>query len=131
MENTLPFEYGYLYKPIVITDETDINEKDKNDLHDLKWTSNTTTCSYSNWGRPKLTVINTDIGEYFNPIGYNPKTQKVVLEIFKGEQEVFENLVSFTNNQFDSGNIIEKNYKKVDRIEVDVNLFIKYFEKVL
>jgi len=131
MDTVLPFEYGYLYSPIE-TKDTEISSDDRRELDNIMYQEGVlSNNSYSDYNAPRLTSTIERLENQFVPVGYNPKTQKVILESTLRETDRFENMVSFNNNQINNFNSFSKSAYRIYRVEVDVNIFIKYFEKVL
>lgn len=132
MEGTLPFEYGYLYKVIELKEDLEISPSDKSQLLSINTQEGVITgTQYNEYYKPRVDAYIDKYCDHFNPIGYDPRTQKVILESKLIENQSFKNMVGFSNNQISSDNIFQTRTHRVYRIEVDVNIFIKYFEKVL
>ena len=135
MEKSLPFEYGYLYK--VIDNPT---QEDKDVIQNTyyqedifrPWYS-VENQAYSSYGSPlSVSVYGERIDENgkFLPIAFKENSQKVVLEMVIEEEEIHSGIMQLENNQFKTATI-KKHNKRVRRIELDVNVFIRNFEKVL
>lgn len=131
MENALPFEYGYMYK--IVQNPT---PEDKNAIEQLYWQQDNLASfydynydSYNNPGGSFDSQVLDPSGNFL-PIGFLEKDQKVVLEVIVSETERVKNLLVLNNNQFSKMEVSKRN-KRLRRLEMDVNLFIRNFEKIL
>ena len=136
MENTLPFEQGILYKPIKVEGYTtyDIDQYFLGKVISQRTIMDRESFDYINqYDYPSSSIENVDWEYYFLPIGFIESTQKVVGEVMMVESKTILMLVPAGNNfgiSFKQEKIKEY-IKRTFRVEIDVNEFIKKFEKVL
>lgn len=125
MESTLPFEYGFLYKIIQNPNQSEINNSLK--------LNGELTGYFNNYNSNVYGSINSygiDNTKYFHPIGYVETLKKVIMEVVVEETETTNGHLYMSGMSFNTTSV-EKRYKKIDRAECEVNIFIRNFEKVL
>ena len=130
MENTLPFEYGFLYKPI---SGVNLSSEEVNKILNSVQIDSTTQSYYSGSGYGMNGYVSSqgiDHEKYFHPIGFIESQQFVIVEVMITEQEVTSGHLQMSGMNFQNTNLT-KTYKRVSRAHIDVNIFIKYWEKVL
>ena len=136
MESTLPFEYGVMYRVIPSPTSEDRSEIERTYYQEdiLKPSYSIQNPSYSYSGTSPLNSwVDTQmiVAEgMFLPIAFKESTQKVIVEIIVSENEKTAGILQLDNNQFKYSEIT-RHSRRVRRIELDVNLFIRNFEKVL
>lgn len=123
MDTVIPFEYGFLYKMIENPNWSDINNSLKVDSGISNYMNSPVFSWYS-------TEPNIQQHKYFEPIGYLSNTQKVIFNVVVEEKETTNGHLTMSGMSFQTTSI-EKTYRKINRAEIDVNIFIKNFEKVL
>ena len=132
MEGVIPFEQGRLYQ--VINDELLLNKYRNFFINNLSYEQQKkfSSDSYSN-PVPYPYYDNVEFNYGFKPIAFKEKEQKVVGEIFL-QENVSKPQMSVNNSysgiSFETINMTEK-VSRPFRVEIDVNDFIKDFEKVL
>ena len=129
----LPFEYGFLYKKVApVKDDELFNNALKNlPINLLPEYSSFYESVYGSNGTINGSIYNQALGNsLYNPIAYIKTTQKIVMEVTRLENDTLNGFLVMSGMSFSQVNIA-KNVAKVCRVEVDVNDFIKYFEKVL
>ena len=129
----LPFEYGFLYKKVApVKDDVLFN----NALHNLSVNllpESSSSYEYvcNSNGTITGSIYNHELNNsLYNPIAYIKTTQKIVMEVTRLENDTLNGFLVMSGMSFSQVNIA-KNVAKICRVEVDVNDFIKYFEKVL
>lgn len=134
MDPIFPFEYGAVYQPI---------EKERwnygtewlrkfSDLQKSSMGHNNYSNSYA-YDYPNSHVDSVEWQYYLKPIAFLEKDQKVIAEIMAMETKKFSMLVPAAQNygiNFSQTQISE-NLKRMFRVEIEANEFIKNFEKVL
>jgi len=129
----LPFEYGFLYKKVapVKDDELFNNALHNLPINLLPESSSFYESVYSSNGTINGSIyIQAPGNSLYHPIAYIKTTQKIVMEVTRLEKDVLNGFLTMSGMSF-SQTSVAKNVAKICRVEVDVNDFIKYFEKVL
>ena len=124
MDSTLPFEYGYLYKIITNPNHSDISNNLYLDVGQNYYQSgygNITTSSYSNGIADE---------NFYHPIGFIESKSLVVVEVMVKKKESTNGLLQMQGMSF-STTSLEKEYREICRATIEVNTFIRNFEKVL
>lgn len=134
--STLPFEYGVMYRVIPSPTQEDRSEIERtyygNDIFQPSYSITNPSYSYT----PGASLNSWVDGQMiipegmFHPIAFKESTQKVLVEIVVSEREKTAGILQLDNNQFKSAEIT-RHGRRIRRIELDVNLFIRNFEKVL
>lgn len=128
MDRAFPFEYGFLYKLIGTPSWNDGEDISKSIQLDSNYTY------FNNSGVSAMTGHSTvngiDHEKYFHPIGFVESKQKVVVEVMVRETESTSGHLYMSGMSFNTSTI-QKEYKKISRAHIDVNIFIRNFEKVL
>lgn len=126
MENTLPFEYGFLYKTIENPNQAELSTGIRVENSYNSWWNNSGNSAISGM----LYSGGIDHSKYFHPIGYIASKQIVIVEVMVTETEKINGLLTMNSMSFSTTGI-EKSFTKIARANIDVNIFIKNFEKVL
>jgi len=134
--STLPFEYGKMYRVIPSPTSEDRSEIERSyyqeDIFKTSYSIQNPSYSYndtsplSSWVGDQMIIPEG----MFLPIAFKESTQKVIVEIIVSEDEKTAGILQLENNQFKSSEIT-RHARRVRRIELDVNLWIRNFEKVL
>jgi len=130
MEGIIPFEQGVLYQLI----NNELKNKYSNYfINNINYELRRKFSSNSACSIPFSGFDFVEFGFGFKPIAFKEKEQKVVGEIFLNERTVSSQLT--TNNNYSGINFetidITENISRPFRVEIDVNDFIKDFEKIL
>lgn len=131
MENNLPFEYGFLYKPV----EGLVIERLSNSFYDYtQQISLSRSGGYDyNVSVPFSNHESIDWRHGFKPVGFIESTQRVIGDVYVIEctnREVLSPSMNNWNMSFNKETHTTR-VKKPIRVEIDVNDFIKNFEKIL
>lgn len=131
--DTLPFQYGAMYKPTVeYMSKYSVNFITQYDQK--TYISNTNSSGTTHMYMYPTSGINSiNWNYYFLPNGFIEKSQKVIGTVFFEESKQFSMLIPSTSGygiSFNQDRITEKATKPF-RVELDVHEFIKNFEKVL
>lgn len=131
MQGTLPFEYGTMYRPIIgksfksewiLPNQGTHNSQDNYNYN--SYNNGQFLCSFT-------PVIDSSFD--FFPMAFSEKTQMVIGEVIVEEQRKFSVTIPQSSNSgisFMTTNTTERS-KSVTRIQIEVNDFIRDFEKVL
>ncbi len=137
MESTLPFEYGFMYKPIVLNPVT--LEGSREIADGVIVDEATPYFAYSGSGVSGYTdTFQVDPSKFFHPIAFIESTQKVICDVVITQAKKTKGYLtinsgnSYGSNGFNfSTDELYEYSTKMGRVKIDVNIFIKYFEKVL
>lgn len=130
MTETLPFEYGFLYRTV---SNPNFTPEELSKIADgVQMDIDGQTYFQSNGYGMNGYIFNygIDHDRYFHPIGFIESKQIVVVEVMVKEREVTQGHLQMSGMSFSTSDIV-KEYKKICRAHIDVNTFIMYWEKVL
>lgn len=128
MEGVLPFEYGFMYKPIESLKADEL--ANITDGIQIDFSGNPSYFSNSGMMGGYVSTQGIDASKYFHPIAYVSSKQKVIAEVMVREEEKTNGHFMMSGMSFQTTDLT-KRYIKINRAEIDVNVFIKNFEKVL